>query len=51
LRAADGELDLGAPFATELFEIADMAFRTERGDLVLYATRSSGEIVRIRHTG
>lgn len=51
LRTAGGSLDLSAPFATELFSIADMVFRTEDGELVLYVTRSSGEIVRIRHTG
>jgi glucose/arabinose dehydrogenase len=51
LRTADGDLDLGAPFATELFSIADMVFRIEDGEVVLYVTRSSGEIVRIRHTG
>jgi hypothetical protein len=28
-----------------------MVFRIEDGEVVLYVTRSSGEIVRIRHTG
>lgn len=51
LRTANGTLDLDTPFATELFSIADMVFRTEDGEVVLYVTRSSGEIVRIRHTG
>jgi glucose/arabinose dehydrogenase len=51
LRTASGTLDLDTPFATDLFSIADMVFRTEDGELVLYVTRTSGEIVRIRHTG
>jgi glucose/arabinose dehydrogenase len=50
LRTAGGSLDLATPFATDMFSIADMVFRTEAGEQVLYMTRGS-EIVRIRHTG